>query len=39
MRPPDDTILLADMLDYAQRAVIAINALDRLITSGTDSSQ
>ena len=31
MRPPDDTILLADMLDYAQRAVIALEGQSRRV--------
>ena len=29
MRPPDDTVLLTDMLDYAQRAVIALEGRSR----------
>ncbi len=29
MRPPDDTILLTDMLDYARRAVIALEGRSR----------
>jgi uncharacterized protein with HEPN domain len=29
MRPPDDTVLLTDMLDYAPRAVIAIEGRSR----------
>ena len=29
MRPPDDSILLADMLDYARRAVTALDGRSR----------
>jgi uncharacterized protein with HEPN domain len=35
MRPREDTILLSDMLDYARRAVIALEGQSRE-TLGTD---
>ena len=34
MRPREDTILLTDMLDYARRAVIAIEGQSRVALNG-----